>query len=349
MFYRRSIKILVALCLWASATGPAVLAADFRVGPTTSLDNTMKTFKDGIETLIAENKSLLENNNGLRMKIRAMREQIRMLKRDEERLLAQMNTADKNDQKRSGSIAGLQSSLEDNVQVLAGLKNEQLTIETDLKGLDAQAGEMQKQVEALQGEIQDPMSIVDPATGLGPRLTSLQSERDGLKSDLAGAIRRVELLKQELQNLSATAGSGAAQVKVVEKEHTRLKEDIERKEAALRSLKQLTSNKSGLLEQLSNEKSASALLAQRQDEVAALDLELQTLQNIVGALEEKAALFDKGEYRESPQRKKKEEFLKDLSMRNMSLKSELARSEQEMVNQDKKKSSLEKVLYKPKY
>jgi uncharacterized protein (DUF3084 family) len=90
-------------------------------------------------------------------------------------------------------------------------------------------------------------------------------------------------------------------------------------------------------------------MAQRQGEVDALDLELQTLQNIVGALEEKVALLDKGEDRESHQRKKKEEFLKDLSVRNMSLKSELSREEQEMVKMDKKKSLLEKVLYQPKY
>ena len=349
MFWKRSFEVLAVLFFWVSAAVPVAVSEQYGVGTQSTLEYTMTTLKDNVVKLMAENKSLAATNDSLRAKIKVMREQIRALKNDEARLFAQMNTVDTHNQKRRESITGLQSSFADGVQVLAGLRNEQLVIEADLKSNDGEAGEFQNQVEALQKEIQGLTSIVDPAAGLGPRLAAVQSERSSLESELVESTNRVELLRKKWQGLSVAVSSGSGQAKAFEKDQSQLKQDLARKEAALKELGQQALDQEKLLERLSNEESATTLLAQRQGEVDALDLELQTLQNIAGALEEKIALLDKGEDRESPQRKKKEEFLKDLSMRNMSLKSELSLTQQEMVKLDKKKSLLEKALYQPKY
>jgi chromosome segregation ATPase len=349
MFWKRCIEVLAVLFLWSSAAVPVVLSAEYAVRPSSSLENTMTTIKDSIVTLIAENKSLAETNESLRAKIKVMSEQVRALKNDESRLRARMNTVDTHFLKRRGSVDGLQKSFNDEVQVLEGLKNEQLMIEADLKSKDGTADDFQNRVDALQKETQGLTSVADPAAGLGPRLEALQAERAGLERELAEGTSRVKLLKNEWQGLSVAVSSGSGQAKAFEKDHSQLQQDLARKRDALERLKQQSFDQEKLLEEFSNEVSAAALMAQRQGEVDALDLELQTLQNIVGALEEKVALLDKGEDRESHQRKKKEEFLKDLSVRNMSLKSELSREEQEMVKMDKKKSLLEKVLYQPKY
>jgi chromosome segregation ATPase len=349
MFWKRSIEALAVLFLWSSAVVPVVLSADYMAGLPSSLDSKMTTFKDSIVKLITENKSLAETNDGLRAKIKAIREQIRALKNDESRLRAQMNTVNTHYQKRRGSIDGLQTSLADDVQVLASMKNEQLMIEADLKSKESTADDFQNQVEALQKEIQGRTSVADPAAGLGPSQEALQTERASLEKELAESTSRVDLLKNEWQSLSVALSSGSGQAKAFEKDQSQLKQDLARKEDALKELRQQSLDQEQLLEKLSNEESATTLLAQRQGEIDALDLELQTLQNIVGALEEKIALLEKGADRESPQRKRKEEFLKDLSVRNMSLKSELSRTQQEMVKSDKKKSLLEKALYQPKY
>jgi len=349
MFWKRSIEVLAVLFFMSSVAVPVVLSADFAAELPSSLESTVTTFKDSVVNLIAENKTIAETNDGLRLKVRAIRDQIRTLKNEESRLRAQLSTVDTHYQKRRGSIDGLQKSLADDVQVLGSIQNEQLMIEADLKSKQGVADDFQNQVETLQKEILGLTSDADPAAGLGSRAEALQAERVSLERELAEITKRARLLKNEWQSLGVAINSGSEQAGVFEKEHAQLKQDLDNKEHVLEGVRQQTLDLKRILEQLSDGASAASLLAQRQSELDALELELQTLQTSIGAVEDKVSLLDKGEVRENLQRKKKEELLKDLSARNMALRTELSRTQQDMVKLDKQKSLLEKTLYQPKY
>jgi chromosome segregation ATPase len=339
---------IVAFILGISAFVPVASSDDAPWGRRDPLDQSMSSFMDTVERLLAENKKYVDVNEDLRARIKAIRDQIRALKNEEVRLQTRMNKVDTHYQKRRGSVEGLQSSLADGVQILADLKNQQMLVEADLKSKEAEDGDFQNRLEALQKEIQNVTTGVFSGE-LGQHLTSMQSERSTLENTLVQSSNRIELLQKEWQSISVAVSAGGGQAKAFEKEQALLKNDLSRKEEALKNLRQEALGKKKLLDQLSIDAGAQELFAQKQSDLAALGLELETLQADVAALEEKTALLAEKEKGETPKRMKKEELLRDLTLRNTALRSELSLVQQEMVKLDKKKSILEKNLYKPSY
>jgi chromosome segregation ATPase len=308
----------------------------------------MTTFMDSVERLLVENRDLVANNENLRAKAKALRAQIREFKNDEERLLEQMNKADVQYQRKRGSLAALQESLEDAVQVLADLQSERLMVEEDLEKKESEDGKLQEQLEAIQKDIRRIVSVV-PGGDHESLRAALQSEKVALDSALIDSTKRIEVLQDDLQGMTALTSTGADQIKALEQENVRIREELARKEDGLRGLKQQAEAQKGLLDQLLNELSAADLLARKQNESAELDLAHRSLQSDVAALEEQAALLSVGGAGAADRRKKDEDLLKDLSLRNTTLTSELSRMQQEMVKLDKKKASLERTLYQPEY
>jgi chromosome segregation ATPase len=221
-------------------------------------------------------------------------------------------------------------------------------VEEDLKSKDSEDRKLQQELAAIERDIQSLSSAVSSGD-YDSLKTALEGEKAALENGVAESVKRVELLKNDWQGLSALTSTGAGQVKAFERESAQLKEALARKEDVLKGLRQQAAEQKKLLEQLSNEASAAELLNQKQVESVELNLELQALQNDVAALQEQAVVLSESGAGPAPQRKKKEELLKELALRNTTLKSELSRVQQEMVKLDKRKITLEKTLYKPKY
>jgi predicted nucleic acid-binding Zn-ribbon protein len=344
MPHKRVFEITLAVMMVLMVGASSALSEDSPWARSNPLDKTMSTFMDSVERMLAENKKMVDTNQSLRDKIKALQEEITAAKNEESRLQAQLGKVDTSYQKKRGAVVGLQEMLTDAAQAQASLNYERMTVEKDLKTKDAEYGDLQKKIETLQKEFVPVSSDAELET----RLASLQAERDGLSDQLAVFTKRVEGLNNEWQSLSVSVSSGAGQAQVFEKEQAQLKEQISRKQGSLNSLGQKASEQKKLIEQLSSSAMANELFAKKQSEAAALDLELQALQNGISALEEKAALLTVTEEKETPKRKKKEEMLKDLALSQMSLRSEISRLRQEMVQLDKKKVSLEKSLYQSK-
>jgi len=327
-------SILYILCF----TAPAVWAQQT---VQTSFDYTLTTLRESVDALARENKEQESSNEQIRLRLQAMAQELKRLQADEARVLEQIEAADGRQQKK------MESSRSPAARAYR-LRQESLAIDEEFGKLTETIAaqekadqELDSAIKALEKDIRSLMAGEHPVSGVED--PNLVKERDRLNEQKREALVSLQQVRQQWLDLQGIHALGPENAEALRASRDRLAKQLKRQRELNTGLSQQVVEEEKLWKDMASpagvgrtggtdiEQETATLKARSQ----ALAREIERLRQVGAERAQKTkAAFEQ-------ERSQWESKLADREARNSVLRAELDELRKEMIDLDKKKSSLE--------
>ncbi|MBF0569550.1 MAG: hypothetical protein HQL18_02100 [Candidatus Omnitrophica bacterium] len=304
------------------------------------LDVTLTGLKESVARLNSENKKISAVNAARRAQVKPLLAKLSALKAEGDRLAMQVKVVDEQPQKKVENLQPLQEKLSVVKLSFDQARRTGETAEADLAARMKEDADLQSQIDQLQKSIRGMKAGWTMAN-----LAATKEDRDRLQQDVRSAAEELSKTKEEWQ-AAKKASEGGERLQAVLKDQQTLREAIKNRNAELINVRQRVAEQQELAQQAEVKGVSPQILAQLEKDVAdssvavkSLEKELSTAQaNSVRHARTKAVRFEN-----------EENQYHELQARAKRRKAELDALRRQMIFLDKKKSSLEREIYKPKF
>ncbi len=306
------------------------------------LDYTLNTLKDSVTRLSGENAKLASGNDQIRVKIRALNDELKLEQAQGDKINAQLRLLDPAYQKKAEEHSSLEEQFKGGAADLAGLNSQRATLEEQLQIKDVESSALTAQSEALSRELSDIRTGLVPGEDHTAELEALRAEQQSAQQALDAYTIELDRLRAEWKDLVVFVNAGPGQGEALTQEQAALKSDMIRRTQEIDGLRQ----KLAVAVKESDDVSAKFSL----QAVAQLEQDIQALEAKAKGLEKEAAEAEKAirtaktALPQDAKLKKDEARFKELFTRNRDLSMGLRNLQRSMVSMDKKKALLEKEM-----
>ncbi|MBF0122129.1 MAG: hypothetical protein HQL21_01820 [Candidatus Omnitrophica bacterium] len=311
-----------------------------------SLDRTLESLKDSVIKLLEDNKEIVRGSEELRGKIKMLKVELASIEGECVKKAAQLKSLEEKKAKRPSASRSQEDQLARAQEELERVKQEKIQIQQDL---DRQAGDeeaIRRKMETLKEEVADLKNGGPKVSEIRPEMRAFRSERDRLLQEIQGASVRLGKAKEEWHQISIAAVSQPSSQELNKKREA-TKQEIVALKREIASLKDAASRQDTALSPFMAQGSTSQFLSDLEADLAVQEASVKALQKDMASLRQKTVVLSKkAEQEGSVNSKDLESKYNEAKVRNMRLRSDLDRLRREMIRLDKKKSIVEKDLYR---
>ena len=343
-------RVWIALVCWALVGGISpVFAVDVAGNldnAETELDRTLGNLKDSVAKLVEDNRQIARGSEELRVRIKTLKNDLVAAENENVKRAALLKSLEEKKQKRPGGGQSPEDQLAQAQDELERIKQEKVHIQQDL---DQKAGDEEatrRKMEALKDELADLKSGGAGSSELQPEMVAFRTERDRLLREIQSTSDQLSRTREEWHEVSIPAVSPPTSQELNRAMEDK-KKQIEGLKNELTGLKDAASRQESTLSSFMAHGNTSQFLSDLEADLAVQEEGVKALQRDLASLDQKAAGLSKKVTQEpSGTSKSLESQYNEAKVINAHLRSDLDRLRREMVRLDKKKSALEKELYR---
>ncbi len=342
-FIRAGLGCLAALAASGFSLSEAGQFSQQSTGTVSTFDRTLEVLRESVASLVQENKSLNEQNLGMRARINAVGEEIRSLEAESARIQVKKSAEIERARRRTGGVEAIKDQVGRMDGALKQVRSDIAAQQAALSALEDQERTLGQKSDALNAAINISGS---GSAAWGQEFAALQAERDSLQKDFYDVANRVQQAKKQWQDIHTAVTAGPEQAEALKSENQMLVASISRIDGDMARVgAQLAAAQAGL-DKLLAEDLTDVRAARLESEVKdmadrnrRLEAEIVVLEN---GRDEKLARLEKERQVAREQYAARKE---DLLVRNMQLRVDLDDLCKQMVVLDKKKAALEADVY----
>jgi chromosome segregation ATPase len=310
----------------------------------TSFDYTLATLRRSVDTLTQENRDLPAANDRLRARLASLRGELSTLQRDESRVLEQFSALEIRYQKKMAGARSLEQQIARLREEASALDNKMAELSMEIAARKNSDADLRILTEKMEGDIRSLISgqVTDSDTDAA-RLTN---DRDQLREQVRLSSLSLQSSREEWLDLQGVIQGGPDRVDALKKQRDSLVAAVAAKRASSAQLVEKVALEQQVLAEIPSPQKIGP------DGISGLEQEVRSLNEKYRGLSKEFAVLQKGDDKarrgDDPvenERRKREAQLTTMSERNKSLKAELDRLRKQMVDMDKKKVQLEKIVY----
>jgi len=307
-----------------------------------SLDYTLTTLRGSVEKLTQENQTIAATNEKLRAQLPSFQIELSNLQRDEAKLAEQFSALEGKYQKRTAGLRGVKE------QVIRG-QAESLFLDKEmaevLKAIEAKEKVDADFRTAVEKKAEEIVILKTPTSGVEEDAARLVQEKNRLQAEIEAKTVSLQQARDEWLELQGIIQGGTGRVAVLRKERDNFVRTIEaKKNSCARISEKLAKGQEGRdgVKALGNPENIAAL----EGELRKLDEEYRSVTRELSGLKKgESEKTKKGIDPIENERRKLEGQIAAATDRNSSLKLEVNRLRRQMVDLDKKKIQMERVIY----
>jgi chromosome segregation ATPase len=313
----------------------------------TVMESTLDRLSESVVRLTRENQELAALNDRMRLQIKPLETELTALQGEEGRYAAQLSSMEARYQKRKEELKVFESRVGDLQGVLAGLEKEQEGLSGEVAAKEKAGLEIQERTRQLAGEIESLRDNKDLPPDPQGQLAGLIAQRDRLVQDLRSAEDSLKRTREEWAHLGQMSEAGPGRIENLRKEQGHLESALKVQQESLAVLQKKFADDERAFQADTTQEIGDEQFSALEKEVGELKARNRDLEAALVALQKgwmdkdrEAAKTSLAEYREL------KALYKKALEENRQLRAERSRLRPRMVDLDKKKSALERSIYK---
>jgi chromosome segregation ATPase len=311
-----------------------------------TFDRTLETLRQSVVRLLKENAQINTDNVAARSRIKLLREEIRSLEAETQRLEERSSAEDQKMRARSGGAEGLKQQLAQADGALKRARDDVSAEQDRLSALEDEEKTLRLKIEASSAELARLGANNANSTAASQGLDALRAEQEDLKKQLSEVVNRVEEAKQRWQDINAVVTKGPEQVEVLKAENTRLVNAMSEVEGSLVSGNAQLADLQAAFDKIRAEDHSDIRLGRLDSEVKDMAERNRKLESeVLTITRTKEETLKRLQADQEKLDKHYRAQYEELLQRNVDLKAELDSLRKQMVEMDKKKAGLEALVY----
>lgn len=315
--------------------------------PVSALDRTLQNLKEGVARLALDNSELTAANDRLRERLKLMNEGVEALRRNEVRVLEELKQLEAQESRRSGGGSGAEKRLKALEEQYSRLAEEQQALELSASIKDKADRQTSESLEAVRQETESLRMSSEVADESVSGADDVRRQQQDLEAAAESAEASLQSARETLKELELIYASGPQGLDAARKISLKLSEQLAARQAEVVALEaEIAAEESALRQFKAGPEFNSAYRAEIEQSVngyrqriTQLEQEQKRQSRQQAMKQRKMAAASSVEYR------KQEARLRELERKNQDLRREMDRLRRLMVEQDRKKVSLEAQLY----